>query len=95
MMATASYLFALRGMVRIPARGQPHSLSLRQFERLFRRDVGETPKAFARVARFQAALDAKLTDPTRTWLDIAHSFGYCDQMHMVHDFKKLGGNSPD
>jgi hypothetical protein len=36
MMATASYLFALRGMVRIPALGQPHSLSLRQFEKLGR-----------------------------------------------------------
>jgi hypothetical protein len=49
---------------------------------------------FARVARFQAALDAKLTTPTRTWLDIAHSFGYYNQMHMVHDFESLGRNTP-
>ncbi len=55
---------------------------------------GSLPKAFARVARFQAALDAKAASPKRTWLDISHSFGYYDQMHMVHDFESLGLNTP-
>ena len=63
---------------------------LRQFERSFERDVGVSPKSFARIARFQSALDAKLVSPQRTWLDIAHSFGYHDQMHMIHDFEALG-----
>jgi hypothetical protein len=53
-----------------------------------------SPKAFARIARFEAAMDAKLANPARTWLDVAHSFGYYDQMHMVHDFKQLGRNTP-
>jgi methylphosphotriester-DNA--protein-cysteine methyltransferase len=52
------------------------------------------PKVFARIARFQSAMDAKLASPARTWLDIAHSFGYYDQMHMVHDFQRLGRNTP-
>jgi len=88
------YLFERHGAVRIPKLGRQEALSLRQFERLFRSEVGMSPKAFARIARFQAALDAKLANPTRTWLNIAHSFGYYDQMHMVHDFEQLGRHTP-
>ena len=94
MVAAAMYLFREYGNVRIATLGRRDSLSLRQFERLFHRETGMSPKVFARVARFQAALDAKLADPMRTWLDIAHSFGYYDQMHMIHDFESLGRNSP-
>lgn len=90
----ASFLFKQHGAVKIPKLGRQDSLSLRQFERLFRENVGMTPKAFARIARFQSAMDAKLANPARTWLDIAHSFGYYDQMHMIHDFERLGRNTP-
>ena len=90
----AKYLFHQHGSVSIRTLGRQSVLSLRQFQRVFRRDVGMSPKVFARVARFQAALDAKLSNPARTWLDIAHSFGYYDQMHMIHDFEHLGRNTP-
>ena len=67
---------------------------MRQFERDFKREMGLSPKAFSRIARFQAALDAKVAQPARTWLDIAHTFGYHDQMHMIHDFETLGRDNP-
>jgi AraC-like DNA-binding protein len=89
-----TYLFEYHGVVRIPRLGRHSAVSLRQFERLFRKEVGMSPKMFARVARFQAAMDAKLASPGRTWLDIAHSFCYYDQMHMIHDFEQLGRNTP-
>lgn len=92
--ATAQYLFRRRGAIKISALAHLHGLGLRQFERRFKRGTGLSPKAFARVARFQAALDAKAASPGRTWLDISHSFGYYDQMHMVHDFESLGRNTP-
>jgi AraC-like DNA-binding protein len=92
--AAASYLFTKHGAVSIPRLSLQNSLSLRHFERLFQADVGMPPKVFARIARFQSAMDAKLASPARTWLDIAHSFGYYDQMHMVHDFQRLGRNTP-
>ena len=94
MAAAATYLFRHHGAIRIPDLAYQDALSMRQFERTFRRDVGTSPKVFARIARFQAALDAKLASPKRTWLDVAHSFGYYDQMHMIHDFESLGRNAP-
>ena len=40
------------------------------------------------------AMDAKVTPPARSWLTIAHEFGYHDQMHMIKDFQKLSGDTP-
>jgi AraC-like DNA-binding protein len=94
MTVAAGYLFRRHGIVKIPALAYENSLSLRQFEREFLREVGASPKAFARVARFQSALDAKAAAPQRTWLDVALSFGYFDQMHMIHDFEILGNCAP-
>ncbi|MBV8828860.1 MAG: hypothetical protein JO217_01145 [Acidobacteriaceae bacterium] len=52
------------------------------------------PKLFARITRFQAPLENKALHPGRTWTEVAHNFGYFDQMHMIHDFEQLAGGSP-
>lgn len=92
--SAANVIFRRRGAIGIAALASAYSIGLRQFERCFERGVGVSPKSFARIARFQSALDAKLVSPQRTWLDIAHSFGYHDQMHMIHDFEALGRTTP-
>lgn len=69
-------------------------LSVRELERSFLREMGISPKRFARVARFQDALDARVGQPERSWLDIAISSGYHDQMHLVHEFESLSGLTP-
>jgi AraC-like DNA-binding protein len=92
--SAATYIFNRRGIVSLPGLAHQAGMGLRQFERRFQPETGSSPKVFARVARFQSALDAKLASPKRAWLDIAHSFGYYDQMHMIHDFEILANNSP-
>jgi methylphosphotriester-DNA--protein-cysteine methyltransferase len=67
---------------------------MRQLERSFLREMGIPPIRFARVARFQAALDARVGRPDRSWLDIAIDSGYHDQMHLIHEFQSLCGMSP-
>jgi AraC-like DNA-binding protein len=89
-----TYIFQHHGAVSVSSLAKRQSIGLRQFERKFQEGTGVSPKVFARVARFQAAVDAKLARPHRTWLDIAHTFEYHDQMHMVHDFRNLGLNTP-
>jgi AraC-like DNA-binding protein len=42
--------------------------------------------------RLRASL--KAAQPTTPWTQIAHTLGYFDQMHMVHDFNRLSGESP-
>ena len=95
MVAVAEHVFSSRGVVSsISGLAAKAGLGIRQFERQFLREVGMSPKLYARVARFQSALDAKIASPDRTWLEIAHSLRYHDQMHMIRDFELLGGDTP-
>ncbi len=94
-MKAAMYLFQHRGICRIDELAQQRGVSARHFERLFFSDIGIRPKLFARIARFQSALDVKLQTPQRSWLSIAHDFDYHDQMHMIRDFRSLSGAAPE
>jgi AraC-like DNA-binding protein len=93
-MKTAQHMFQRKGTVRIDELAYHTSLSVRQYERRFAEEMGLTPKLFARIARFQMALDEKRTTPARSWLSVAHEYGYFDQMHMIRDFQNLGGDAP-
>lgn len=90
----ANAMLAARGVVSIAGTASRQGIGLRQFERIFVDKVGIAPKLYARIARFQTALDAKVASPSRAWIEIAHDLKYHDQMHMVHDFQSLAGDSP-
>ena len=90
----ADYILARYGSVRIKDLADRYGVGIRQFERKFTSSVGYPPKLHARIARFQSALDMKIRYPDKTWRDIAHVLCYHDQMHMIHDFAKLGGGAP-
>ena len=71
------------------------SLGLRQFERTFLSEIGMSPKLYSRVARFQTVLDTKINRQDARWADLANDYGYHDQMHMIKDFQKLSGLTPE
>ena len=93
-METAHHTYRRKGAVKIQDLAGNSSLGLRQYDRRFVTEIGFSPKLFARMTRFQSALDAKRMAPGRSWLSIAHQMGYFDQMHMVRDFKSLAGKAP-
>lgn len=68
-------------------------LSPRQFRRRFEAEVGIGPKRFGRVIRFQRCLQMVLQRGGR-WADLAYEHGYCDQAHLIRDFKEFTGLSP-
>jgi AraC-like DNA-binding protein len=90
----ARRLLQRHGRVRVADLAVDVGLSTRHFVRRFTSMVGLPPKYYARIVRFQTALDLKTKQPGHTWTDIAHSLGYTDQMHLVHDFVRLSGVSP-
>jgi AraC-like DNA-binding protein len=69
-------------------------LSLRQFERKCQEKIGMNPKLYARVLRFSHAYRMHEAFPQLSWIQIAHSAGYYDQMHMIRDFKVFAGVNP-
>lgn len=92
--AAAHRMLVGGGRVAIAALADRAGLSVRQFERKFIERVGMRPKLFARIARFEAALNGKARFAARSWTDVAHQCGYYDQMHMVHDFGEFTGGTP-
>jgi AraC-like DNA-binding protein len=90
----ANNLFASDGIRSISAMATDSGLSLRQLERRFLAQVGVPPKLYARITRFNAALDHKLRYPGRAWSRIASDQDYYDQMHLVHDCRAFTGESP-
>jgi AraC-like DNA-binding protein len=90
----ANSLFASNGIHHVSAMASVSGLSPRQFERRFLAQVGVPPKLYARIIRFNAALDQKLRSPGREWSRIANDYDFYDQMHLVHDCRAFTGESP-
>jgi AraC-like DNA-binding protein len=68
--------------------------SERHFARQFGQQIGMTPKAFARILRFNRAV-RRLTSPREARLaDLALDCGYFDQAHFTHDFRAFAGVTP-
>lgn len=82
------------GACRIDSLVHETGLSMRTFQRMFQQRVGVPAKLFSRIVRFEALLKAKAVHPHLSWTVIAHHFGYHDQMHMIHDFRHLAGETP-
>ena len=91
---SASNIIQSSGCVRVDRLAHSSGLGIRQFERRFRHEIGIAPKLYSRIVRFEAALRTKAARPASSWTGIAHALGYYDQMHMVHDFNRLAGDSP-
>ena len=92
--SSALRIVSLQGAPTVANMANHAGMSIRQFERRFLQEIGMAPKLFARIARYQLALDSKVASPARSWLHIAHEFGYHDQMHMIREFRSLSGTSP-
>ncbi len=92
--AAARRIMASGGHLNVSTIADSLGISVRQFERRFKNEVGMRPKLFARVSRFEAALDYKARFASTPWTQVAHTFGYYDQMHMVHDFTEFTGGTP-
>ncbi|MGE0240900.1 MAG: helix-turn-helix domain-containing protein [Parvibaculaceae bacterium] len=69
-------------------------VSRRHLAKLFRAEIGATPKIMARILRFEHARHMATTVPRQGWADIAYAAGYADQAHLAREFRELSGLSP-
>ena len=90
----ANRIFASNGTQRVGEMATQTGLSRRQFERRFLAQVGIHPKLYARIVRFNAAVDHKLQWRSDGWSRIANDSGFYDQTHLVRDCRAFTGESP-
>ena len=86
------HIFAQAGDVSVAALAEQAGAHARTLGRIFRAEVGLTPKRFMRVVRLQAALRA--LPGASNWAHVAATLGYHDQAHFIHDIRNLFGATP-
>lgn len=69
-------------------------LSPRQLRRYFEYYVGDSPKTFSQVVRFQSILNAKPSNQSLRENKVFFDLGYYDQAHFIKEFKNFYGVTP-
>jgi AraC-like DNA-binding protein len=88
-------LVASQGQARVEPLMDETGWSRRHVTDRFRRQLGITPKAYARLLRFGHATALLMeTSPGRSLAEVAMEAGYYDQSHLTRDFTALAGMTP-
>jgi AraC-like DNA-binding protein len=69
-------------------------LSVRRVQTLFAENVGISPKALMRLARFQRAIALARRSATMSLARVAAESGYFDHAHLVRDARDIAGMTP-
>jgi AraC-like DNA-binding protein len=77
------------GTVTIDALARACGVGARQLERRFLDEVGITPKAMARISRFQRALRGLRSGTAPA--EVATTCGFADQPHLAREFRAFAG----
>ena len=83
------------GLCSVQELSQRNCTTVRHLERMFKKFVGLSPKAYSNIIRFQNALNIiKNSANNRSFLDIAFECGYYDHAHLSNQIKRHTGLSP-
>nr|WP_246496183.1 helix-turn-helix domain-containing protein [Chitinophaga varians] len=69
-------------------------VSPRHLRRLFDFYIGESPKTFSKIVRFQQLLHSTPTADSLRAIKLFYDAGYYDQAHFIKEFKTLYGLPP-
>lgn len=89
-----SKIIQSKGIVSIKDLRLEVGLTERTFERKFLQSVGIPPRLFARICRFQAALNQLRHADFDKLSDLAYEHDYADQSHFIRVFREFTGFSP-
>lgn len=78
----------------IPKVADALAVGQRQLERLFRSQVGMSPRQYSRLLRVEAARQALRRTAEATTTMVGAELGYHDQSHFIRDFTAVVGMTP-
>lgn len=83
-----------KGNVEIGRLAREIHVSSRHLERIFKENTGVSPKQLASLIRYQYLWSDILFRPQRPIADAVYQYGYADQSHLLHDFKRFHTMTP-
>ena len=91
-----SRIYATQGLISVKELAAETGYSEVYIRRIFQQIHGISPKVFEQFVRFQNLLQAVQSDTAgRSFDEIAYDCGYYDQSHMIKDFKRFAGTTPE
>jgi AraC-like DNA-binding protein len=84
------------GKINIDLLAKQYEVGPKKLERMFSRYVGVSPKSFCGIIRFTRLFNFLEKVPNDiNWTSVAYESGYYDQAHMIREFTKYVGYSPE
>lgn len=77
-----------RGALKMSDLAKESFVCSRQLERLFHEYIGITPKKLSNLIRYQFLWKDILFEPGFTLLNAVEKYGYTDQAHLLHEFRR-------
>lgn len=81
-------IFRNKGNIKTTALSDEVFISSRQLERIFNEYLGVSPKQLTSLVRYQNIWNDILFNKHFNVADAVHLYGYTDQSHLLHDFKR-------
>lgn len=90
-MEAVAEILSRRGVLRMHELARDIHVSDRQIQRVFRENMGVSPKTFASLVRYQNLWRDILVAPGRQIMDEVYLLQYTDQAHLCREFKRYHG----
>ncbi len=81
------FMISTCGRRRISEAAKYAGISEKKLERLFNQHTGVPPKVFSSLVRYQLLWQELASGKGINILDAADKYGYCDQAHLINDFR--------
>jgi len=89
-----STIIKTKGTITIAALREQLYINERTFERRFNKEIGVTPKQFAKIIQFSFSFNQIQESDYTNFTNIAYENGFSDQSHFIRSFKKYTGETP-
>ena len=74
---------------------ESENISNKHLISLFNKKVGISPKLLYRINKFKKVIEILEDNTNVNWSQIAYEYHYYDQAHLINEFKKFSGVSPN
>ncbi len=88
LMNAVNYMLRNSGRARLSEVCLHTAVSERQLERIFKYNMGVSPKSFSSLLRYQLLWQEIVRSGNINALDLVEKYGYSDQSHLINDFRR-------
>lgn len=87
-------IYEYKGSVQINQLAKNLGYSRQYINRIFKEEIGLSPKKLATIIKIRACIDQECVQPSKSLTQLGYQFDFFDQSHFIRDFKAITGEVP-